>query len=458
MMAAVCALYCRSVQHAAGASAFNSILMTITAPRRTLGAQVGAALTPLTAALRHREFRILWLSLLPGTLGMMMSMVAFGYVAYHLSGSTTTLAAVNAGWGVPMFVLSPLAGVVADRFARRNVLLLTQGLVGVTAVVVAVLIATGTVQVWHLFVVTLVQGTAFAFNIPARQALIAELVPRGELGNALALYNAGLNLNRVAGPAMGGALLTLPAVGPGGVFAGMALLYLVVLAMLQRLPATQVPRYATSGEAPRTRRGATVDQLLVGLRYVASQRQLRRLMLLAFLPLLFGMPYQGLMPALADRVFGVDAAGLGALLTANGAGALAGSLLLAALSGRVVLARLQLIAGMCFGGGLVAFALCGAFLPGLLLVALVGASSSIYTAVNNTLLMAHAPPEYHGRVMGVYMMTFAAMPLSALPTAWTADRVGLPLTLAVCGAVAGVTVALLARRGEPEAAPALAAA
>ena len=121
--------------------------MTATAVRRTAGTHVGAAFAPLAAALRHREFRLLWLSLLPGTLGMMMSMVAFGYVAYRLSGSTTTLAAVNAGWGVPMFCLSPVAGVVADRFARRNVLLMTQGLVGVTAVVAALLIGAGAIQV-----------------------------------------------------------------------------------------------------------------------------------------------------------------------------------------------------------------------------------------------------------------------------------------------------------------------
>jgi predicted MFS family arabinose efflux permease len=219
----------------------------------------------------------------------------------------------------------------------------------------------------------------------------------------------------------------------------MAVLYLVVLVMLQRLPATAVPRRAEQGVRPRT----TAGQLLVGLRYVAGEAQLRGLMLLAFLPLLFGMPYQGLMPAAADRVFHVDAAGLGALLTANGLGALIGSLLLAVLSSRMALPRLQLAAGLCFGGGLVAFALCTALPPALALVAVVGASSSIFTAVNNTLLMAVAPPEYHGRVMGVYMMTFAAMPLSAFPAAWVADQIGLPVTLAACGLLSASIVGFL---------------
>jgi MFS family permease len=182
-------------------------------------------------------------------------------------------------------------------------------------------------------------------------------------------------------------------------------------------------------------------------------------MLLAFLPLLFGMPYQSLMPAVAARVFQVDAAGLGVLLTANGLGALAGSLLLAGAAathrsdrgragspGAVRLSRLQFGAGLLFGGALVAFALSGAFVPALFLVALVGGASAAYTAINNTLLMNQTPVEYHGRVMGVYMMTFAAMPLSSLPAAWLADHVGLPATLAACGALAALVVAIVGRR------------
>jgi MFS family permease len=347
-----------------------------------------------------------------------------------------------------MFLLSPLAGVVADRFPRRNVLLLTQGVVGLTAVGTAALILTGALEVWHLFVVTLVQGSAFAFNIPARQALIAELVGPTDLANALALYNAGLNFNRVAGPAIGGTLLTIPAVGAGGVFVLMAILYLIVLAMLQRLPATSV-RHSERILAPVSALG----RLSAGMRYVLQRPPLRSLMILAFLPLLFGMPYQSLMPAVAAGIFRVDAAGLGALLTANGLGALGGSLFLAAVGGGAArMSRLQTGAGLVFGGALVAFALSGAFVPALFLVALVGGASAVYTAVNNTLLMSQTPPEYHGRVMGVYMMTFAAMPLSSLPAAWLADLVGLTPTLVICGSLSALVVAVIgwrARAGAP---------
>lgn len=385
------------------------------------------------AAMRHAEFRLLFLSLLPGTMGMMMAVVAFGFVAYDLSGSATTLALVNVGWGIPMFLLSPVAGEVADRFPRRNVLLWTQGAVGATALLAAALLAADVIAVWHLMVITAMQGVAFAFNIPARQALIAELVPPEDLANAVALYNAGVNFNRVAGPAAAGALLTVPAIGATGVFAIMAALYGVVLVALIRLPPSAVPE--------RTVVESRIARLTSGFRYVAGEPHLRRLMLLAFLPPFFGTSYQALMPAVAAEVFRVDAAGLGVLLTSNGLGALAGSLVVAGLGSAVaMLSRSQLVSGVSFGAALMAFALTPSFSVALPLLALAGATSAAYASINNTLLMAQTPPSFHGRVMGVYMMSFAAMPIASLPAARIADAIGLPPTLVISGALAALTV------------------
>ena len=412
-------------------------------------ARLRAAALGWGPALRHRDYRLLFLSLLPGTLGLMMAMVAFGYVAYRISNSATLLALTTAGYGISMAILSPVAGMAADRYSRRTLLLVTQGTLGVSAAIAAVLIATGAVQIWQLMLVSILQGAAFAFNMPARQALIAELVPPDDLANAIALSNAGLNLNRILGPALAGALLSIPAIGPVGVFLLMAVLYGVVFVTLLRLPeGTRV------GRAPRSGRGSA----LVGLRYVFERPALRRLMTLAALPVLFGMPYQSLMPATADRVFGVGAAGLGTLLAANGVGALAGSLVVAARTGRSAggadgidqLRRLQLVAGVLLGGAVVAFAFNGLFLVALPLVALAGGSAAAYTSVNSTLLMHGSEREYHGRVMSVYMMAFSAMPLSAVPAAWVADQIGLPVTLAGCGVACAAIVALLGRVKLPQ--------
>ncbi len=406
-------------------------------------------------ALRHAEFRLLFLSLLPGTMGLMMAMVAFGYVAYQISNSATMLALTTAGYGISMALLSPVAGMAADRYSKRTILLTTQATLGVSAAIAALLIATGAVQIWQLLLVSILQGAAFAFNMPVRQALIAEQVPPEDLANAIALSNAGLNLNRILGPALAGVLLSIPAVGAVGVFLLMAVLYAVVFVALLRLP-----EGGRVGRAPRMARGGALS----GLRYVFESPSLRRLMLLAALPVLFGMPYQSLMPATADRVFGVGAAGLGALLAANGIGALVGSLVVAARTGRNGgssdgadgigrLRRLQLTAGVLMGGAVVAFALSGQFLVALPLVALAGGAAAAYTSVNSTLLMHGAEREYHGRVMSVYMMAFSAMPLSAVPAAWVADQLGLPLMLAVSGAVCAAIVALLGRIPLPKSVP-----
>jgi hypothetical protein len=185
---------------------------------------------------------------------------------------------------------------------------------------------------------------------------------------------------------------------------------------------------------------------------VLDRPALRRLLLLAALPVLLGMPYQSLMPATAARVFGVEASGLGALLSANGIGALIGSLVVAARTGSMLsgdgatrLRALQRASGVLLGGAVAAFGLVGHFWPALALVAIAGGAAAAYTAVNNTLLMHEAEREFHGRVMSVYMMAFSMMPLSAVPAAWVADRLGLPLTLAACGIGCAAIVALLGR-------------
>lgn len=398
----------------------------------------------LAPALRHDAFRTLFLTLLPGTLGLMMAMVATGFVAYQITGSATMLALTTSGHGLSMAFVSPVAGVVADRFSRLTILRLTQLVLGLSAATVAALLATDHLEIWHLVAVSILQGTAFAFNMPARQAYMAELVPPMDLPNAIALNNAGLNLNRVLGPALAGVLLSWPAFGPVGVFVTMAVLYGVVLTALQRLPA-RPPGTPSTGKA----RGG----VLSGMQYVWRKPALRRILFLAALPTLFGMPYQTLMPATADRVFHVGATGLGALLTANGVGALIGSILVTALTGRTTrvgssgarLHWLQFNSGVLMGAAVFGFGMVGYFYPALVLVAIAGGASGVYMAVNSTLLMQQSVPDYHGRVMSVYMMAFATMALGSIPAAWVADQIGLPLTLSLSGVACAGVVFLLGR-------------
>ena len=393
----------------------------------------------LYPALSLPHYRRLWLGTLPATLAWQMSVVATGYAALTISGSATVLGLVSGAVGLPMLLFSLVGGVVADRLPRRMVLLMTQSLLGLSALILASLVAGGWLQVWHLVALGLVQGVAFSFNMPARQAYMAELVSPHLLRNAVGLNNAGVNFCRIAGPALGGGLLSLPFVGIGGVFAVMTAMYLVVIATLLSLP------HATGRPSRPAEPGSSgLEQLLEGLRYLRGSSTLLSLLGLAFLTVFFGMPYQQLMPVFSERVFMVGAAGLGVLMAATGIGSLAGSLTVAALGGIRQPARLQLFLGVGFGLSLVAFALAPVYWLAVALLTLVGFTSSSYTTLNSTLIMSNTEPRLYGRVMSVYLLTFAMTPIAALPLAWMAEHVGGRPTVVSAGLVVALAVLAVA--------------
>jgi MFS family permease len=213
-----------------------------------------------------------------------------------------------------------------------------------------------------------------------------------------------------------------------------------VLVSLFRLP--------TVKEASAPREAGGWAQLVEGLHYIRSSPVLLALLGLAFVPLFFGMPYQMLMPVFAERVFDVGAAGLGMLMAAAGVGALAGSLFVAAVTHHARPALFQLALGVAFGLGLVGFALAPVFALAVACLMVVGFASASYTALNNTLLLSNTEPRLYGRVMSIYMFTFAVMPLGTMPAAWLADHIGGRATVAAGGlivAAAVVAVALLYR-------------
>jgi MFS family permease len=399
----------------------------------------------LYPALAVSNYRLLWFGMLPSTLAWQMSVVASGYAAFVISGSATVLGIVSLAVGLPMLLFSLVGGVVADRFPRRTILLLTQGIFGLASGAIAVLAFAGRLEVWHLIALGLVQGTALCFNVPARQSYIGELVEPRLLRNAVAINNAGMNFTRIAGPSLAGILLAIPVLGVGGVFGVMTTMYAVVLAALARLPAR-----SELGHAPG--RGAGWAELVEGLRYIRSSGTLMALLGLALVPLTLGLPYQTLMPLFAERVFHVGAVGLGALMAAIGIGSLAGAITIATLSDYPRPARLQLMLGVGFGLALVAFGLAPAlaalgsavaFVAAILCLATAGFCSAGYNALNNTLVMGNTEPRLHGRVMSVYLLTFAVMPLGSVPAAWLADHIGGPLTIILAGgSLAAIVVAV----------------
>jgi len=374
-------------------------------------------------ALEEEGFRHLWLGMLPGTMAMQMGMITTGYVAYDISGSAASVGIVSLGSGVPMLLLGLAGGVVADRFPKRNVLLATQTLIGIAATINAILVLTGVVEIWHLMLVAAIQGTGFAFNMPSRQAFIGQLVDRERLMNAVALNNAGMNFCRVIGPSIAGALIAVPFIGAGGVYAIMAGMYAYVVLSLLRIN--------DRGRPLGSVRPPPLDSLREGLRYIRGNGVVFTLLALAFVPVLLGMPYQQLMPVFAEDVFGVGPGALGLLLTFNGIGALAGSLTIAGLTAFPRKGLLQMILGIAFGLSLAVFAFSRSFHIGLATLIVIGFVSSGYQSLNSTLVMNNSDPEYHGRVMSVYMLTFSAMPLAVVPYGALSDAFTAPVAIGI---------------------------
>lgn len=390
-------------------------------------------LVRLYPALANPAFRLLWLGMMPATLAVMMNQVASPYAAFTLSDSAAVLGIVSLAQSLPMLCLSLVGGVVADRLPRRLVLMGSQFTLGLGAALLAVLGLANVLQVWHIIFASFLQGAAFAFNMPARQAYIAELVPRPQLANAAALNNAGQNFCRVAGPALGGVLLAIPGVGIGGSFLAMAAMYGAALVALFRLP-------GGIRKVGETSRVGSAAHLLEGLRYVRSSPPITALIGMNLVVVVFGMSYQTLMPVFAERVFGVGAEGLGILLAGSGVGALVGAIVVASLSKFPRPATLQLGLAFALGLALVGFALTRSFPVAVGLLVVVGFLFSSFSALNNTLLMANTEPRLTGRVMSIYLLTWGAMPIGSLPLAWLTDRAGAPVAIALAGGIVAVVV------------------
>lgn len=405
------------------------ILLGVTTPISTdesavSGTDSGGSTSLLTrtfSSLQHGQYRLLWFGMLASFMGMQMNIVARGYLAYDLAGAAIALGFVQVARAVPQLAFSMLGGVTADRFDRRKVLMVTQGTAGTVAVINATLVLTGVVQVWHLAALGVIEGTLFAFNMPARQAIIAELVPREAIPNAVALNNTGMNMCRVLGPSLAGLLIGVSAVGIGGVFVMIAVLYLLVVVTLFGLRPTPIerPEIAEDGGL----------RITGGVRYIQARPLLMTLFAMGFIPILLGMPYQTLLPAFAGNVLDVGSAGLGLMYTASGAGALIGSLVVAYLADSPRKTQFQMLFGVGFALSLGAFALSSAFPVSLGLLFVVGMTGQGYTSLNNTLVMLNTESHMFGRVLSVYFMTWGLMPLASLPLAALVDSIGAAPTM-----------------------------
>ncbi len=387
-----------------------------------------ATLGPL-ASLRLRDYRLLWLGQLGTTMGLWMDQTTRTWLIYLLTGSALDLGLVNATRAIPTLLLGVVAGVIADRYNRKAQLVAAQMINCVLNVVLAVLVTTGLVEPWHVYLTTLLVGTAQAFQQPARQSLISDLVSKDYLLNAVALNSAVFNLSRTLGPAVAGFLIAW--VGVDGAYYVQAVMYVWATSCTLQMVVPSLARRI--GES--TGLAAFRADLVEGVRYIAGDPVIRSMMLFGLVPTLIAMPYVGLMPIFARDILEIGAQGQGMLLASSGVGALVGAVGLTMAGGLNQRGRAVLVSAGLFGLWLMLFALSRSVPISLALLFLAGMANTTYGSQDQTIIQILAPSNMRGRVLSLYLMNRGLSPLGGLLAGALAAWLGGPVAVFIMGAV-----------------------
>lgn len=377
---------------------------------------------------RVGAYRWLFTSNVAFFLAMQSQSLVRGFLAFKLTGSEFALGGVSFAVAAPMLLVSPIGGVLADRIDRRRVIMAAQTLVMVSESTVLLLYLTHRLVFWHLLASALVVGSVLPLMMPARQAIVANLVGRQRLASAVALNVTGMNTARVVGPALGGILI----VGDDVRLAyGVAIAtYALALSCMLKIGPARPP------ESART--SSLWSNLVAGFRYLAENRLVLLLLLFGLLPMFLAMPFQQLLPAFAEKVWPVGSNGLGLLSAMVGLGGIAGSLLVAWRGDVGWRLRVQLGCLLGFCALLAAFCWTPRFWPALALLFLANVFASAFGTVNSMAIQLLITDEVRGRVSSFLMMSYSLPLIGVLPISYVAREVGVQV------AVSGATVLAIA--------------
>ena len=391
----------------------------------------------LLRAFRHRNYQLFFAGQLISLTGTWMQSVAESWLVYRLTGSSALLGVSAFATQIPVFLFATIGGTAADRSNRHRILIATQSVSMILPFILAVLTLTGHVRVWHVFVLASCLGVVNAFDIPARQAFVMDLVGREDLVNAIALNSSMVNGARIVGPSVAGLLVA--AVGEGWCFLLNSISYIAVIAGLLLMRLDPPPK------SLRTR--SAWHDTLDGFRFVGTTAPVRALLLLLGAVSFAGMPYAVLMPVFAQSILHGGPETLGLLMGCSGIGALAGALTLATRTGVRGLGRWVSTAAGGFGVALILFSLSRTLWLSALLLVPVGASMMVQMAASNTLIQSMVPDALRGRVMAVYSMMFMGMaPFGALWAGTIAESIGAPRTVATGGVICLIAAAIFGAR------------
>lgn len=380
------------------------------------------------AALKYRNYRLWFIGQLSSLVGTWMQTTAQGFLVFQLTNSPTYLGLVGFVSGVPSWIFMLYGGVVADRVPRRTLLVITQTSMMILAFILAALTFGGLVQPWHIVVLAFSLGVANAFDAPARQSFVLEMIEREDLGNAVALNATMFQSATVVGPAVAG--ITYALFGPAWCFTINGISFLAVIAALLMMRIKPM--------VARARVTSAWHDLKEGLRYIFAHPVIRTIIVLVSVTSLFGLGYSTLFPDWAVVVLGGDATTNGWLLSARGAGSLIGALMIASLGRFKFKGRLLTTGSFVFPLALILFALIRSLPLSLLVLMIVGWGFMVFFNTANILVQTHVEDEFRGRVMGVYTLNFGGFsPVGALFAGAVAAGVGAPVTV-----IAGAAITL----------------
>ena len=355
-----------------------------------------------------------------------MQTVAQAWLIYRLTGSAALLGVLGFVGQIPILLLSPLAGLVADRWARRAVVISTQTSSMLLAFILAALTMTGHIRVWEIILLATLLGIVNAFDVPARQSFLIEMVGREDLLNAIALNSSMFNGARIAGPAIAGILVAV--VGEGWCFLLNGISYLAVITGLFMMRIEKMT-LVHDGAAP-------LEKLREGFRFARHTKPIRALLLLVAIVSFMALPYTVLMPIFAVQILHGGASAYGWLMGAVGAGAMFGALALAMRAQLRGLGKVVAYAATGLGASLVLFSASHWYWVSCVILAVSGFTMMLQFTATNTLIQAMVPDQLRGRVMSLYSMMFLGMsPIGSLLAGALADRIGAPVTVAIGGLV-----------------------
>ena len=396
----------------------------------------------LGTALALADFRWLWIGSLASSFAMNMQIVARGWLVYTLTSSALDLAWVTLSFMIPLVAFALLGGVMADRVPKRGIIMLAQGLNSVATILLGVIILAGQVDFWDFIWFGFFNGTILALSMPARQAMVPELVPERLIFTAMGLTTTSWNLSRILGPAMAGFLIAWIAGGDTTSHFGVGIVYFMIAA-LYLASSLAMWRVASTRPAERAEDQHPLRDIADGMRYLWANPPVLGLILLSIVPFLFGMPINTLLPAYNEDILSGGADDLGLLMSAMGIGAIVGSLMMATMGELRSKGRWLIGTSMAWAGATALVGTADSQLWAVAAVALVGWLSSWNMSLNRGLLQTNITPAMRGRVLSIDMMSHGLMPLGVIPISLIAEQVNVAVALQVAGGVFALAVVAL---------------